>query len=1079
MNRHIHSGLYPLALFVVSTFVAAGADDGGWARKVVDASGVAGGLIVHVGCGEGQQTAALRVNDSYQVFGLDRDAAKIAAGRKKLVEAGKYGPIALDAWRGKQLPFKSDTVNLLVVSDGGWQAPSGEVARVLAPRGVVDDWPQYLHDGGNNAVAADKRAGPPKAMQWDCGPTWSRHHDRLSSVSAVVVEKGRLLWIIDLGSPHAPFLPSRWLLEARDAWSGTRLWRRDIPKWWPVMYPFKSMPSQLPRRLAADGERVYVTLDIAAPVSVLDAKTGKTLQTLAGTERTEEMVFGNGVLITVTGGQGRTKPYRLFPKGEVVGLNEEAERARRFEDGWDKKERDLIALDMVTGRERWRKRTPVVPMSPASTEKGVFIHDGKSIVCYDPKSGNERWRSEPVTVPGSIPVCYGATLVQHGDRLYFAIGDITYNRWDRRKKGEQKIKPHILALNVSDGSTVWKGDYSEGGHYCPDDLFVIGDSVWYVGNKGGPKEQRGIVRRSVATGEITKLLRADYGFHQRCYRNKATERFVIQSNTGLAFYDVANFKQTKLTWARGACGFGFFAANGFLYVPPQPCACYIEAKQTGLSVLGARVPGHEKTPRLEKGPGFSSVGGSDGSVGSDGSDRSGTAAAQDWPTYRGDNSRSGFTTQKIGTPLSEGWKVKLGGKLSRLTCANGTLYVAAVDRHQLYALDAAKGQVKWSYIAGGRIDSPPTLHAGRVYFGSHDGWVYCLRQSDGKLVWRFRAALDDRKLMSYDQVESVWPVPGSVTIRDGVLYTVAGRSMFLDRGIRLCRIDPMSGELLGEKVHGSRNPRANWPKDKIAGINTSHTMPVALPDILVSGRDALFMRSQQFELDGTRKAAMPEVQKKYLTDPHLFVTTGFVDDNSFHRSVWIYSQYSAAGPMNWGYAAWRFPAGTILCLDKDNVYGYGHTLFSYGTPRKYRLFSAPKNPPPEPKKPAPKGKKGRRRRGPRLKTRFNWQQPIPFHARALVVADKTIFAVGPPTVLVEHDAFKLWPDEKYVKQAEEDDKALKGEKGAQLWAVSTETGEKVSELQLPAVPVFDGLIAARGRLYLSSTDGSVSCLKGN
>jgi len=44
--------------------------------------------------------------------------------------------------------------------------------------------------------------------------------------------------------------------------------------------------------------------------------------------------------------------------------------------------------------------------------------------------------------------------------------------------------------------------------------------------------------------------------------------------------------------------------------------------------------------------------------------------------------------------------------------------------------------------------------------------------------------------------------------------------------------------------------------------------------------------------------------------------------------------------------------------------------------------------------------------------------------------------------------------------------------------VSAADGRKVAEYTLDAPPVFDGLIAARGRLYLSTTDGKVLCMAG-
>jgi len=47
------------------------------ARQILDAAGVEGGIVVHLGCGDGKLTAALHVNDSYLVHGLDTDPENI------------------------------------------------------------------------------------------------------------------------------------------------------------------------------------------------------------------------------------------------------------------------------------------------------------------------------------------------------------------------------------------------------------------------------------------------------------------------------------------------------------------------------------------------------------------------------------------------------------------------------------------------------------------------------------------------------------------------------------------------------------------------------------------------------------------------------------------------------------------------------------------------------------------------------------------------------------------------------------------------------------------------------------------
>lgn len=80
--------------------------------------------------------------------------------------------------------------------------------------------------------------------------------------------------------------------------------------------------------------------------------------------------------------------------------------------------------------------------------------------------------------------------------------------------------------------------------------------------------------------------------------------------------------------------------------------------------------------------------------------------------------------------------------------------LAAVDAHTIHALAAADGRELWRFHAGGRVDSPPTLHAGMAVFSCADGHVYALRLADGELAWRFQVAPSRRKIISYGQLDS-------------------------------------------------------------------------------------------------------------------------------------------------------------------------------------------------------------------------------------------------------------------------------------------------------------------------------------
>jgi len=93
---------------------------------------------------------------------------------------------------------------------------------------------------------------------------------------------------------------------------------------------------------------------------------------------------------------------------------------------------------------------------------------------------------------------------------------------------------------------------------------------------------------------------------------------------------------------------------------------------------------------------------------------------------------------------------------------------------------------------------------------------------------------------------------------------------------------------------------------------------------------------------------------------------------------------------------------------------------------------------------------------------------------AMVVADKTMFIAGPPDIIRTKG-----PREEAALILENPQQApasWKGEKGSVLWAVSAADGRKITEYELDSLPVFDGMIAVNGRLYLSMKNGRILCL---
>jgi outer membrane protein assembly factor BamB len=1050
------------------------------AKQILDAAGVKGGLIVHIGCGDGRLTSVLRANDSFLVHGLDTDAGNIEKAREHINSLGLYGKVSVDYLRGRRLPYIDNLANL-IISDNLGKVSDDEVMRVLAPHGVayikkadkwtrtvkprskkMDEWTHYLHDASNNAVSHDLLVDPPAHMQWVGSPRWSRHHDRMAGVSALVSAKGRIFYIFDEGPPAIIQLPQKRMLIARDAFNGTILWKRSIPSWHTHLWPFKSGPAHLPRRLVAAGDRVYVTLGFQAPLTVLDAASGKTEHVYEDTNATEEIIASNEVVFALV----NDKPMNYNEYRPATNNIGQAKARVAKEWPWDERPRSITAINISTGQRLWSKKYTVVPLTLAADDKAVYFHDGVKIVCLDRKDGKQAWISEAVSRHSPIPTNFGPTLVVYDDVVLFAGGD-----------------RFMTALSAETGKKLWSEEHLKGGHNSPEDLLVMGGLVWSGAIAAG-RDSGIFAGRDLHTGEIKNEFPPDvetYWFHHRCHRAKATDKWLLPSRTGIEFVDPETQHWTTHHWVRGGCIYGIMPANGMVYTPPHSCACYLDAKLYGFNALAPKSKSRNVPKkvsgrgRLERGPAYGKIE----------SGKSEKRSPNDWPTYRNDAERSGFTKTSVPADLQRKWDTQLPGKLSSLVVADGKVFVASVDEHAVYALDADSGKQVWSFTAGGRVDSPPTFHQGVVLFGSADGYVYCLRASDGVLAWRFRAAPIDRRLTAFEQVESVWPVHGSILIQNGVAYCLAGRSMFLDGGMRLLQLDPITGHKLAEAVLDDRDPETG----KNLQVHVSNlNMPAALPDILSSDGRFLYMRTQRFDLDGKRLHIAPiPVNEQLGEGRHLFCSTGMLDGSWFHRSYWMYGRGIASGAGGWPRAGKRTPAGRLLVIDDSNVYGYGreYDYYKWTTPMEYHLFAAAKDPqrvkPPAPRRPARNAAERRQRQkqranAPATKPVYHWSRETPIYVRAMILANRTLFIAGPPDIIDEESVFAN-PDGPGVRsKLHEQTAAFEGQQGASLRVVSTQDGRKIAEYKLDTVPVFDGMAAANSRLYLAMKDGWILCM---
>jgi len=1046
------------------------------ANQILDATGVKGGLIVHIGCGDGALTAALGGGEGYIVQGLDTDAENIEKAKKTIMSKGLYGKVTAREFDGKDLPFIDNLVNL-VVATGKCKVSEDEILRILAPRGVafvngkkivkpwpaeLDEWTHFHHDPQGTMVGKDQVVGPPRRIQWIGEPKWLRNHDFMTVMHAMVSSRGRVFYVTDEGLRSHIFLPSRWVLIARDGFNGTILWKKPLTDWHPNNWPLKSGPGHFPRKLVAVGETVYVAAGLTDPVIAVDAVTGKTIRAYKRTKPTQEIILSDGVLYLLVDPEQPAVNYRA----ETASYKE----IRRANSGWawtpESPGRTIMAVRADSGKVLWEHPAKVAPLSLTVGDDKVFYHNGTGLVALDRRTAEKCWASEG---PAIKQVPTGGSI-----RVSLSEGVVVFANGTK-----------LTAFSAADGKQLWTGSLQKTSHHCPEDLFIIDGLIWSP-NTGTPQRNGTHFKvLDLRTGEIKRDFIAKnlpaFPMHPRCYPSRATTKYIMTNGMGTEFYEVGGNDEMDINHIiRGSCIYGVMPCNGLLYKPPDTCACYYQSKLDHLCALASGEFNAERAKlkdRLEKGPVY-------------GHRPSSSNQASSWLTYRGDAARSGYCVSAVSSDLKKSWQVKLDGKATQPIVAGGKAFVAVIDQQTLYALDADSGETVWKYTAGGRIDSSPSIYKDLVLFGCGDGRVYCLRADDGALLWRYLVAPEDRQNLSYQRPESVWPVHGSVLIENETVYALAGRNMFLDGGMRLVLLDPVTGRKISETVLDEKDPATG---KNLQTLIQAKYMPIANDDILSSDGERVYMQEQNFDMQGKRITVAPTVGRTKKSEPtgkkgkrHLFCQTGFLDDAWFHRSYLLYAEDCGEG---WGaYAGSRNsnPSGRIMVLDESRAYAFRSSpLGNMLHPRTaYHLYAVDKDPseplPQEQEKGRERKRKGVERGISISGHKVHWQkQSLPLLVNAMALGGKNLFIAGPPDVADETKMLGYLPGahDEINRELKAQDDAWRGKRGGLLWAVSTEDGEKLAEYRIDSVPVSDGMSVAEGKVFISLIDGGVVCFE--
>lgn len=703
----------------------------------------------------------------------------------------------------------------------------------------------------------------------------------------------------------------------------------------------------------------------------------------------------------------------------------------------------IRALDAKSGKLLWKHESSLVkhPIASASTVyyvTGDFLKEEKvAIVACDLKTGKPVWEKHDFTDPCPWPervVCaslgYGMIAYQAKVPYRWPGG---WRKYYEEHPDQKKAEAGIYVISAKTGETLLETD--SGGasarHGEWNEACWVNDCLLRTGRARDLGSA--IIMQPIDNLRGKPIVFDDNDVGDRgfghCYPPTITERFYLYGQ--LNFVDLKSHAYTSSQITRGGCNTfrpGYLPANGLIYVHPKHCACF--PMLDGISALASAYKDAppESTP-LVKGPAWDTP-------------PARSDYSREWPAYRHDASRTAGTPMEVPgvtkvlwsadikmpeyrDPIESEW---LGhqytpGRLTQPVVADGLVVVAQPDTHRVVALDAATGKPKWEFFANGRIDTPPTFHDGMCLVGSRSGWLFNLRASDGQLRWKLRVAPFDRRISMFGQVESPTPVPGSVAVVDGLAYVAAGLHPQADGGVRVLCIEPASGRIVWQNKYTTLGyDDRKWgtytvplDQDPWRRTGVKEYEPFDLP---VRDGDSIAVSRWLFDLK-TGSATLKKMSSFYLV-----------------KDTGVYMRRRA-----WCYAPRITDHRTPLQVSN------GSAVFAdtSGDPRLFRVdfgkdkrFDANWLNAPEAGLSGAAG----RQLAQGAKWKIGATEGKRENAQAMVAAGTHLFVV---TV------------------------------GNELQTYSAEDGTLVAKMRVDA-PVWDGLAAANGRLYLATAAGRVVCL---
>lgn len=744
------------------------------AQAIVKDSGWSRGICLDMGS-DPALAVELAKASVLSVYRVEADAAAVARTRK-LAEDASLSPLRLRVELGPldRLEYPDYCANLIIAD----ALDEKNLARLLRPAGGV----AYLRGGAAAPKGFASSAGPGVFTRLRRGPLdgaaeWTHYfndpsNNRYSS-DKLIRPPFRPLWYGEPVIPCADF----WMCQALTA--GGRIYLTDASP--------------------ADTTKARITcLDAYNGVQLWAREVGASRYPRV--EGTKEDLVGRVLHLFIL--PGWVMPGEMAATAERLYLAE-AGRCLVLEASTGKQTSEFIAPSPTPTNYCWRyvayagdtlygyADPPVA--APGSTKPA---ESPPVIFALDRATGAARW-IRGGAVQDELGANFQPPLALGADRIFIRAG-----------------QGNLHALETRTGKTAWKAAVSNEDSWWEGvvhkDRFLLDtfsrrtygikrlvSSLAFSAEDGKPLETETVNGKPVFFNSSEALCRFPAGTSTDgggCVFGSAAGKVIFFRNyyyteNPRSPLDFRSFGYNDYGGFRGSCRVPALPANGLVHILTTSRQCFCVPYRATITLQ----PGVE----VEKPPTGEPVVERLAELAGNESPAAGPA---DWPAYRADGARTAVTRQDLSRPAKQIWETRVSGNPTPCIAVGDRVFLGSTDEC-VYALEAGSGAVRWKFYTGGPVRAAPAYENGRILAGSDDGWLYGLSAADGRLLWRFRAAPYGRRQVGFGSVVSAWPVRQGLAVDRGVVYLTAG--LIPGQLIYCYAVDVQSGKMVWRFQHRS------------------------------------------------------------------------------------------------------------------------------------------------------------------------------------------------------------------------------------------------------------------------------------